>query len=400
MAANVRGNSAITKESREAECADLIARHVEPCISIYTSDCSGRDGERQCLPRLNRLLRTAESRLQKTSMTIDEAESLLTSNWRLFEESGASHLGSQGFAVFMSKDFFGYRRLTAPVANQVAVAHEFLVRPLLPLVPPEDHFFVLALSQNHVRLLEGSRIGICERAMHEVPGNLREDLEGLHFERHYQMHTASSPSAHQKGAVFHGPSIEHKDRLIHFFRDVDRGVADSLKGQQGPLILAAVDYLFPTYREANTYPHLLDETIDGNPDLLPPNALHDAAWKIFEEQVSKASARAFAVYQEHVNTPLTSSNLREVIVAAERGVVRFLFVPSNGERWGSLGPSQTVHVHAKQEPGDGDLLNLAAILTLRHGGRVYLVPPEQLREGVDLAAVFRFGLGSHVAGAV
>jgi hypothetical protein len=57
-------------------------------------------------------------------------------------------------------------------------------------------------------------------------------------------------------------------------------------------------------------------------------------------------------------------------------------------------------VHAKQEPGDGDLLNLAAILTLRHGGRVYLVPPEQLREGVDLAAVFRFGLGSHVAGAV
>src|ERR1039458_4120862 len=400
MAANVRGNSAITKESREAECADLIARHVEPCISIYTSDCSGRDGERQCLPRLNRLLRTAESRLQKTSMTIDEAESLLTSNWRLFEESGASHLGSQGFAVFMSKDFFGYRRLTAPVANQVAVAHEFLVRPLLPLVPPEDHFFVLALSQNHVRLLEGSRIGICERAMHEVPWNLPQDLEGLHFERHYQMHTASSPSAHQKGAVFHGPSIEHKDRLIHFFRDVDRGVADSLKGQQGPLILAAVDSLFPTYREANTYPHLLDETIDGNPDLLSPNALHDAAWKIFEEQVSKASARAFAVYQEHVNTPLTSSNLREVIVAAERGVVRFLFVPSNGERWGSLGPSQTVHVHAKQEPGDGDLLNLAAILTLRHGGRVYLVPPEQLREGVDLAAGIRFGLGSHVAGAV
>src|SRR5450755_4602425 len=142
MATDIRANSSMSNEVKEAEYAALAARHVPPCISIYTSDCSGRGGERQCLPRLNRLLRTAESRLQNASMTIEEAEGLLTSNWRLFEESGPSHPGSHGLAVFMSKDFFGCCRLTAPVASTVTVGHEFFVRPLLPLLPPEDHFFV------------------------------------------------------------------------------------------------------------------------------------------------------------------------------------------------------------------------------------------------------------------
>jgi len=277
MATNTRANSAITKDVEEAEYATLVAHHVQPCISIYTSDCSATEEEKQFLARLKRLLRTAESRLQNASMAVEEAEGLLMSNWHLFEESGPSHADAQGVAVFMSKDFFGCYRLTAPVASQVTVGHEFLVRPLLPLVPLEDHFFVLALSQNHVRLFEGSCRGIRERTMRKVPGSLHEDLEGLHFERQYQMHTAASLGTHQKGAVFHGPSIDQKDRLLHLFRDVDRGVADSLKGQQKPLIVAAVDYLFPIYREANTYPHLLDEMIDGNPDLLSANTLHAAA---------------------------------------------------------------------------------------------------------------------------
>jgi hypothetical protein len=399
MAIEIHANNAGLKVE-EVKYADLVAEHGEPCISIYTSDCSALNGARHCLPRLMSLLRTADPRLKEVSMTAEEAEGLLTSNWRPIEETEPPFSLAQGLAIFMSRDFFGFCHLPVSVASHVAVGRQFLLRPLLPFIPIEDRFFVLALSQNHVRLFEGSRRGIHERTMHEVPGSLRQDLEGLHFERQYQMHTAASLGTHQKGAVFHGPSISQKDRLIHFFRDVDRGVADSLKGQEKPLIVAAVDYLFPIYKEANTYPYLLDEVIDGSPDLLSPNTLHDAAGKILQGQAAKACTRAFSVYNEHVNTPLTSSNLRDVLAAAERGIVRFLFVPTTGERWGSLVPPATVHLHSKEEPGDVDLLNLAAILTIRHGGHVYVVPAAKLPEGADLAAVFRFGFESHVAGAL
>jgi len=95
------------------------------------------------------------------------------------------------------------------------------------------------------------------------------------------------------------------------------------------------------------------------------------------------------MYKKLTNTPRTSSNLREVVVAAERGRVRYLFLPPEGEQWGSFVLPETVHVHQQAEPGDDELLNLAAVLTLRHEGRVYVVPAEQLREGASLAAVFR-----------
>jgi len=386
-------------EAKEATYADLAAQHMQPCISLYTSDCFALNDVQQCLPRLEKVLRNAESGLQNASMTAEEAERLLRSNWLTMGQSARADLSAQGLALFMSRDFFGYCHLPAPIGNRVAVGSNFLVRPLLPLVPTDDRFFVLALSQKHVRLFEGSRSTIRERTMQDFPRTFREDLEGLDFERNYQMHTASSPAARQKGAVFHGPSLQHKDRLIHFFRNLDRSVAESLKGQQAPLIVAAVDYLFPIYQQANTYPRLLDENISGNPDLFSSNTLHAAAWKIAEKWLGEAGARAFAMYNEHVNTPLTSTNLREILAAAEQGLVRFLFLAPTGERWGWSALPETVHVHVKEEPGDEDLLNLAAILTLRHGGLVHLVPREELREGADMAAVFRFGKGSQAAGA-
>lgn len=379
------------------ELTDLVAPHVEPCISIYTSDCWASNGAGDCLPKFAGLLRAAAPQFQDTLMTVEEAQALLTSHWRAMDKSDSVFANSRGLAVFMSRDSFAIHPLPVTVASHITVGRQFLVRPLLPFTPRENSFFVLALSQKHVRLFEGSRRGIHERKIRDVPANLHEDLQGVQFERQYQMHTAAPLGTHQKGAIFHGPSVHRKDRLLHFFRDVDRGVAESLKGQQKPLILAAVDYLLPIYKEANSYPHLLDEMIDGNPDLLSPATIHSAAWRIMEGEAARTEARGFAVYHEHVNTPLTSSNLRDVLAAAERGIVRFLFVRADGDRWGSFASPAIVHLHAKAERGDEELLNLASILTIRHGGYVYVVPPEKLPEGADLAAVFRFGLTSHVA---
>jgi Bacterial archaeo-eukaryotic release factor family 7 len=370
---------------------EALARiHEGPCISLYTKRRSGAGRAGSDRRRFQEALRSAEASFQGASRTFGEAERLLESNWQLIEETEHAHTRMPGTAIFLSRDFFGYCPLPVPLAERVVVGNGFLIRPLLALIPTNDRFFVLALSQKYVRLFEGSRRGMKELHLQDAPENLHEDLAGLSFERRYEMHTAASPASNQKGAIFHGPSVTNKDRLIHYFRDVDRGVAGTLSGQQAPLIVAAVEYLFPIYREANTYAHLWENAITGNPDLLSPEALHEASWKIFERHLSDAAAHAFGVYKEHVNTPLTSSNLRKIIAAADRGSVRFLFVPPTGEQWGWFEPPETVHVHSVREPGDNELLNLAVILTLRHGGQVFPVPANELREGAEAAAVFRF----------
>jgi len=229
-----------------------------------------------------------------------------------------------------------------------------------------------------------------EIEMVSIPENLRQEFEGVNLGGQSQFHSASPRMEGKGGSVFYGTQQEPKGRILHFFRSVDSGIASRLKGHNAPLIVATVGYLFPIYQTANTYPHLAKEGIAGNPDLLEPEALRAAVWKIVERHLDEVNARAFTTYKEHVNTERTSSNLRKVFLAAEHGQVRFLFVPQEAERWGSFVPPDILHVHSQKGDGDDELLNLTTISTLRHGGQVYVVPKTYFPDGADVAAVFRF----------
>ena len=55
-----------------------------------------------------------------------------------------------------------------------------------------------------------------------------------------------------------GVTDDTKENLLKYFRLIDRGLHDLLKDERAPLVLAGVEYLFPIYREANTYPRLIE----------------------------------------------------------------------------------------------------------------------------------------------
>jgi hypothetical protein len=68
-----------------------------------------------------------------------------------------------------------------------------------------------------------------------------------------------------------------------------------------------------------------------------------------------------------------------------------LFVAVGIQVWGHFDPStNTVHVHQDPEPGDEDLLDLAAIQSILNGGTVYVVEPEQVPDHAPLAALLRY----------
>jgi hypothetical protein len=68
-----------------------------------------------------------------------------------------------------------------------------------------------------------------------------------------------------------------------------------------------------------------------------------------------------------------------------------LFVAVGVQVWGHFEPEQDrVHLHEPPEPGDEDLLDLAAIQSLIKGGTVYAVLPEEVPDQAPLAAVLRY----------
>ncbi|HBL11949.1 MAG TPA: hypothetical protein DD379_11170, partial [Cyanobacteria bacterium UBA11162] len=161
--------------------------------------------------------------------------------------------------------------------------------------------------------------------------------------------------------------------------------------KRAPLVLAGVEYLFPIYREANTYQHLIDEGITGNPENAKPEELQAQAWEIVEPLFLKSQQEAIDHYRELAQTGRSSSNIKEAVPAAYYGRIEELFVAVGVQQWGSFNPdTNTIDLHAEAEPGDEDLLNSAAIQTILNGGTVYAVEPDQVPDEAPLAAVFRY----------
>ena len=59
------------------------------------------------------------------------------------------------------------------------------------------------------------------------------------------------------------------------------------------------------------------------------------------------------------------------------------------QRWGSI-EAGVVTERTEPQPGDVDLLDEAALATWNTGGRVFVVDPDDVPEGAEVAAVFRY----------
>jgi hypothetical protein len=82
--------------------------------------------------------------------------------------------------------------------------------------------------------------------------------------------------------------------------------------------------------------------------------------------------------------------LEEILTAAEAGRVDALLVAEGKTLWGSFTQGNGVRAHGRPSPGDEDLLNLAAVATLRNGGRVFALPGAAMPREAPAAAALRY----------
>ena len=149
-------------------------------------------------------------------------------------------------------------------------------------------------------------------------------------------------------------------------------------------------YLCALYREVNSYSHLLDLEIPGSTVIVSPRQLHLQAMDVFRSYRQQAVDLALTRYNRMAGSPLVSSDLRQIVIAACDGQVHTLLVPSGARMWGAYDPvTHTVTIHDKPQNGEEDLLDLATLHTLMHGGEVYVVPANARMVGHRAAAILR-----------
>jgi len=367
---------------------ELLSPPSMPCVSLYLP--TQRGGSEQVPIRWKNLLHEAETYLVRGGLHRGLAEELLAPARERGDDLAFWHNQSDGLACFLARGLSRFFRLPVPFAEQAIVADGFHIKPLLPLLSEDGRFLVLAISRNRVRLLQGTHFSVEEIDAKSLPRGLEEALRFHDRDEPLIFHTHPSLGFGRWGAIFHGHGVgidDVKKDLHLYFQKIDRGLHEMLREERAPVVLASVEYLWPLYREVNTYAHLLEGGIAGCPDHLTPQELHDRAWPLVQPVFQARRHQALALYARLEDMGGATDDLGNVIVAAQQGKVEMLLATRGSDCWGTFDPvSGTVTVHDTRLSGDVELVNLAARYTLLHKGTVHLIPPEEVPLGAMLPA--------------
>lgn len=370
------------------------------CVSLYLPTHVGGVVGEEDAPRLGRLLDRAQEQLVDHGMRTPEARGMLAAARNLPTTVGFWKRRQRSLAMFVGDNGFRAFRLPLDLREELTVGHKFRVKPLVSLLSGEDAFYVLALSQKHVRLVAATRYSAEEIAVPGLDQSLRDALGEETADRGEQVHsganlTAGMGTSRKQAGVFHGHGGHRetaKDDVTRFFRTVDEKLHNTLRDQHAPLVLAAVDYLLPLFRDVCTYPHLLADGVAGNCDLASAAELRDRAWPVVEPTLRQSRATMEMRYREAGGARrFAVSELSGVLAAAAVGRIAALFVDPRHEVRGAFDEASGELTLYDEPKGDDDLVEQAIAQTLLKRGIVYPLDDEN-QGAVDapLCALLRY----------
>ena len=370
-----------------------LARASGPCITILQPLLPAPNETRHNQARVKAAVKEAERILAEKKIEAGQAHELLKPCCGLIGEMDFGDF--EGLAVFRAPEMFRYFRIRKRLKEAVTVSNHFYVLPLLQLLDLHRTFYILALSQKHIRLLRCTNHSSEEVPLPaSVPKNLFEDLQTDQPDHNQDNLSAGGPSTgSMKGVMFTtSTDRETKDEyLSRFYKDVDRGIRQLLKADKSPLVLAGVDYELAIYRKINSYPQLAEGAVQGAPDGLKGGELHrralDAVQSYFESDLNKALAQ----FNQQAGSARTSRTLKDIVECAYDGRVAYLLVSEDARYTGNFDEvSRAARAHKNPLPGDEDLLNAAAVQAILHGGQVFVLPASKVPDGAPAVAIMRY----------
>lgn len=369
----------------------LAQQTASPSISIFLpTHRSGQDTQQDPI-RLKNLLRDAEKQLLDGGMGPREAGALLQPAQALLDDANFWNHQHEGLALFMSADDFHYYALPFSVEELLVVAQSYYVKPVLPLFTNNGHYYVLAISQNEIRLFEGTRYGVGQIDLPEgTPESLEAALRLDGPQKTLQMHPGGG------GGMFHGQGPgdeEQKVWIEQYLNLVDTSLKEIFREQNAPLVLAGVDYLLPMYRKVSEYQNIMEEGITGNPDHLRPEELQEQAWRIVETYFQQETKKIVEQYQQLADTDKATDNVEEIVAAAFNGRVDKLILSVENQIWGAFNPKDGKVMRSsngQSKKYNLALLDFTAMHTLQNGGTVCALSQDEMPTDSPIAAVFRY----------
>ncbi|TVQ74518.1 MAG: hypothetical protein EA363_01600 [Balneolaceae bacterium] len=338
--------------------------------------------------RFKNLLSHASGQLMQRGMKEHEAATYLQPARELLGQPLFWSNMEHGMVVYIADDYFEVFKLPYEIKEMVYVNRNFRITPLLPMISTNGTFCVLAISQENVRLLRCTRTSEVDITPEDIPVTITGWLDELP-QPHVQFHTGTEG----EGAKFFGHGSSEEDRkeiLEQYFRDVEKGVTQAVKQINDPLLLAGLKTNLPLYKKVNNYNRVLENALERNPDDLTDAQLRDHGWDLIRDYFLEDLYQSVDVFQDSPSERI-SSDPSEIITATVMGKSAAIFIKKDLVRWGKY-DDKNHKVLYRNEPGndDVDLMNWLSIKGLETGSNVYILSQEEMPNGSDVAALFRF----------
>lgn len=383
----------------QQQFSDVLAERAGPCLSFYFSTARRFPEQKQNVMHFRHQLHEAERSLTSLETPLSESErtALLAPLHELLDNERFWSHTQDGLAVFRAPDYYKVYKLQRAVPTRTIVADSFHIKPLLRVLQSSDRFEVLAITREHVRLLQGNRDALDDVELNAlVPRSLSDALGDQVTEPHGATRAVTASSMGGTGTAVHYGSGSRSDEIDkdseRFFRAVDRAIMESHAAAPAlPLILAALPEYHAAFRAISHNPQLVEQAISGNPDALSMDELRARAWEIIEPTFA---ARLQGLLDDFLSAhprSLASDNLSDVAMAALGGRVRTLLVDADRTVAGTVDHNTgRVTLGALDDPHTDDVVDDLAEMVIRMGGDVVVVPSDRMPSITGVAAIYRF----------
>jgi hypothetical protein len=365
-----------------------------PCISLYQPTHRRHPENQQDAIRFRNLVKLAQESLQQ-QYDLAEVDTALAPFRALADDTDFWNTTRDGLAVLGSRDVFRIYKLQRSVEPMVIVADTFHTKPLTKLLQSSTRYQILGLSRKSVRLFEGDRDSLDE--VNLAAGVARSLVDALGEELTPSGSNIGTFGSFGSGmaGVHHGHDARSEEMAKddeRFFRIVDRDILEHHTKHSGlPLILATLPEHRDGFHRVSHNPNLLVHGIDVSVESVSLDELRRRAWQVVEP----FSTERLRVQLEQFGTArangLGGETLETVAEAVVNGRVATLLIDGDRAVPGHV-DAQTGRVILADlaRPDVDDVLDDLASMARRRGGKVFIVPGDQLPAESGVAAIYRY----------
>jgi Bacterial archaeo-eukaryotic release factor family 11 len=358
----------------------LLTARSGPCVSIYVATSPITQEAQAARIELKNLASDALSQLEAQDVERGAVSEMREALDELSDDEDFWAEQARSLAIFAAPGMLRTYRLPNRLGNSVEVADRFFIKPLLRAVTFPQAAFVLALAAGSVRLVE----------VLPDEGPFTVNVPDLPSDAASAAGKSSiadrSPSRRLQG------SEGQKVRLRQYARKVDQALRGVLAGLELPLVLAAAEPLESIYRSVNTYPHLADTALGGNPEGLSDTDLAAEARAVLDDVYARELAALRDLFERRSAQGRASTDVATVARAATYGAVDTLLVDIDEKVPGYVDEESGAVTLAEDDASSYGVVDEVARRVLLNGGRVLAVRRDDIPGGGSVAAIMRYAL--------